>query len=369
MRHVDERDPDLLLDRLELDLKRFAELRVEGAQRLVEQAGPRGSGSAPGRGRPAAAGRRRAGSACASRSRSDGRARARDRPSRRSPPSTSPCSGGRRRRSSRRSGGGRARSSGRRCSRGACAAARSATSVPSRTTCPSVGRSNPAIIRSVVVLPQPDGPRSEKNSPGATFRLMPSTAVKSPKRFTRSTSCTSPPAMRRRVYRGHEAACPDEFRGGAGARPPVIIRSMERSKRVAVKRLAGGAFAAVAGSRVVLLVARRGRPLRSFPTDDEAADPGRARFRARAATPRMHGRAHAGRGARPVSGRRRRGTGRVRLGPRHVGGPVDRACVGALRAGGLPPERQGRARVGCAGERSEQSRVHRRDDLDPRRGS
>ena len=37
MRHVDERDADLLLDRLELDLERLPELRVEGAQRLVEQ--------------------------------------------------------------------------------------------------------------------------------------------------------------------------------------------------------------------------------------------------------------------------------------------------------------------------------------------
>ncbi len=30
-----------------------------------------------------------------------------------------------------------------------------------------VGVSNPAIMRSVVVLPQPDGPSIEKNSPSA----------------------------------------------------------------------------------------------------------------------------------------------------------------------------------------------------------
>ena len=35
--HVDERDPDFLLDALELDLHLLAELQVEGAQRLVEQ--------------------------------------------------------------------------------------------------------------------------------------------------------------------------------------------------------------------------------------------------------------------------------------------------------------------------------------------
>src|SRR3954464_6280365 len=39
------------------------------------------------------------------------------------------------------------------------------TFCPCRKTSPSVGSSNPAIIRIVVVLPHPDGPSSEKNSP------------------------------------------------------------------------------------------------------------------------------------------------------------------------------------------------------------
>ena len=43
----------------------------------------------------------------------------------------------------------------------------SVTSVPCRYTVPAVGSSKPAIIRIVVVLPQPDGPSSEKNSPSA----------------------------------------------------------------------------------------------------------------------------------------------------------------------------------------------------------
>jgi hypothetical protein len=43
--------------------------------------------------------------------------------------------------------------------------ARYVMSVPSTTIVPAVGFSNPAIIRSVVVLPQPDGPRNETNSP------------------------------------------------------------------------------------------------------------------------------------------------------------------------------------------------------------
>ena len=37
VRHVDERDPDLALDALELDLHLLAQLEVERAERLVEQ--------------------------------------------------------------------------------------------------------------------------------------------------------------------------------------------------------------------------------------------------------------------------------------------------------------------------------------------
>ena len=39
-----------------------------------------------------------------------------------------------------------------------------AMSCPASRICPSVGFSNPASIRIIVVLPQPDGPSSAKNS-------------------------------------------------------------------------------------------------------------------------------------------------------------------------------------------------------------
>src|SRR5579864_66571 len=42
---------------------------------------------------------------------------------------------------------------------------------------PAVGSSNPAMSRSVVVLPHPEGPSSEKNSPPETDRSMLSTAA------------------------------------------------------------------------------------------------------------------------------------------------------------------------------------------------
>src|SRR5664280_2191167 len=45
---------------------------------------------------------------------------------------------------------------------------------------PGSGCSSPAMIRSNVVLPDPDGPSSATNSPVATFRLTSSSALKSP---------------------------------------------------------------------------------------------------------------------------------------------------------------------------------------------
>ena len=51
------------------------------------------------------------------------------------------------------------------------------TSSPSRRMAPSVGVSKPAIIRSVVVLPQPDGPSIEKNSPDPMEKSASATAT------------------------------------------------------------------------------------------------------------------------------------------------------------------------------------------------
>ena len=50
-------------------------------------------------------------------------------------------------------------------------------SCPAMVIVPLVGSSRPATIRRVVVLPQPDGPRSAKNRPCSTTRSRSSTAV------------------------------------------------------------------------------------------------------------------------------------------------------------------------------------------------
>ena len=45
------------------------------------------------------------------------------------------------------------------------------TSRPPRCTAPAVGASKPAIIRSTVVLPEPDGPSIAKNSPSRDLEV------------------------------------------------------------------------------------------------------------------------------------------------------------------------------------------------------
>src|SRR5690349_6839181 len=56
----------------------------------------------------------------------------------------------------------------------------SVMSWPPTWTRPASGISKPAIMRRDVVLPQPDGPSSEKNSPAAMSSVTPSTAMTLP---------------------------------------------------------------------------------------------------------------------------------------------------------------------------------------------
>jgi hypothetical protein len=62
--------------------------------------------------------------------------------------------------------------------------------LPSISTVPDVGVTKPAIIRSVVVLPQPDGPSSETNSPDRSVRSRLSTTVRPPNFLVRFLSCS-----------------------------------------------------------------------------------------------------------------------------------------------------------------------------------
>ena len=56
-------------------------------------------------------------------------------------------------------------------------APRLVTSRPAIRMRPSLGSSRPAIMRKVVVLPQPEGPSSVTSVPVSTVKLTPATAV------------------------------------------------------------------------------------------------------------------------------------------------------------------------------------------------
>jgi dihydroxyacetone kinase-like protein len=77
------------------------------------------------------------------------------------------------------------------------------TSLPSSRMRPAVGISSPAIIRSVVVLPQPEGPSSTKNWPCPMVRVKSRTATKSSKRFC--TSMNTPTPISPMAARSHGA--------------------------------------------------------------------------------------------------------------------------------------------------------------------
>src|ERR1700690_516531 len=83
---------------------------------------------------------------------------------------------------------------------------KSFTTAPPMRISPEVGASRPAIIRSSVVLPEPEGPRRTRNSPSFVSRLMLLTAPCGPAlntlvRFLISTTAIEPPSAFRFALR------------------------------------------------------------------------------------------------------------------------------------------------------------------------
>src|SRR5262245_64798831 len=80
---------------------------------------------------------------------------------------------------------------------------------------PEDGARSVVSMRISVDLPAPFGPRSPKTSPSSTSNVTPLTAVKSPKRFTRSrTSIAAMSSLRERQ---------DDVGGHADREPPVLV--------------------------------------------------------------------------------------------------------------------------------------------------
>ena len=187
--HVDECDPDVTLQRLELQLHRLPELEIEGAQRLVEEQDRRAIDQCPRQGHPlplttGKLARLPVGEPvemdhCQCPNHSLVSVPAPSAPSARIPRFRPP------------SCGGTARSPGTRCSRHGHMAGSRSRRCRGASTVPDVGISKPAIMRRHVVLPLPDGPSIEKNSPSAISSETPSTATTSPNDFATSSSVTA----------------------------------------------------------------------------------------------------------------------------------------------------------------------------------
>src|SRR5690606_35644082 len=79
------------------------------------------------------------------------------------------------------------------------------TSCPSMTTRPDVESSSPAMTRSSVDFPQPEGPTKTTNSPSSTSRSIPFSTSTGPKDFFTCSIFKEP------------TASPSEFDGLAGA--------------------------------------------------------------------------------------------------------------------------------------------------------
>src|SRR5262245_381406 len=95
------------------------------------------------------------------------------------------------------------------------------------STSPLVGWSKPATRRRQVVLPEPDGPSIEKNSPSRISRLTPSPALTSPKcrwtslrrTATRSAATDHGDRARDPLVVGHALAA---LAAGGDGRPPEV---------------------------------------------------------------------------------------------------------------------------------------------------
>src|SRR5690606_23290273 len=78
---------------------------------------------------------------------------------------------------------------------------------------PRVGSSSPAIIRIVVVLPQPEGPSSTRNSRSAMSSDRSATPMTSPQRFSSPTRVTEAMSV---ALHDHAAIHPHELAGDEG---------------------------------------------------------------------------------------------------------------------------------------------------------
>src|SRR4051794_37129016 len=104
------------------------------------------------------------------------------------------------------------------------------TSSPASSIVPPVGSSKPAIIRRVVVFPEPEGPRKVKNSPRSTSRSIPATAQTSPYCLVRLDKRMSRGAATRRRYPNRS--------GSKGQSRPIELATLAKNLEPSGRELA-----------------------------------------------------------------------------------------------------------------------------------
>src|SRR5262245_3108369 len=113
---------------------------------------------------------------------------------------------------------------------------------PSSVTVPSVGDSKPAMTRSVVVLPQPDGPSKVRNSPGAMSRSMVSRPTIPPANSLRTDFSRNSASVIAANLRRLGGIDPKQF----AACSAIVAEGMKQraleGKAVALLELVGGAI-------------------------------------------------------------------------------------------------------------------------------
>src|SRR5215211_1412095 len=121
---------------------------------------------------------------------------------------------------------------------------------------PYVGSSSPAIIRSRVVLPQPEGPSRTRNSPSATFRLTSDTAV-----CSANTLLTRRSSSRAMDDFPLQAAC-----GLAHLRQQLLLRGSDAMARLSNERGIGAELGSATSGHLAHRIGCRPAP------DDPDAD-------------------------------------------------------------------------------------------------
>src|SRR4030095_9293006 len=118
---------------------------------------------------------------------------------------------------------------------------RSLTTCPSMRTSPSLGSSSPAMVRSRVVLPHPEGPRRTRYSPSSVARSMPSTAWTRPP----SNCLTSPRTSTTLVTVGRRSRAADQ-----AALAPLLEDGLDRALGRGPRLLGRGLAAGGVGEHV-----------------------------------------------------------------------------------------------------------------------